>query len=384
MERSAPQSDNSPYRPARRQILALSALVLLFLVLAWSRVLDTWSLAYLGDALAGSGAIYATARSVNALVSVLQGTEVNAVFISFTIGEVLDPINDLIERFSGLVLLALGSLALQQLLIGILSHEASNLLFSAAALACVALTLRAPPPLRERGLRVLIFVLVLRLLLPAIVLVESAVERIYLREAEAAHLGGIEGFRSQLESVGRQVGVTSTAEGGRDELETALLTVDARRLEDAEAYTQTQRELDAARSHLKSLPTASVWKPWVDEPRIVLDARAEIARLEQLEAVQARALERLEAEARQLREDMECLDRRAAGDSCSLAEEALGLVRAADLRPQLAELSKRVDAFSADLIQLLTSLLFKSVLLPLASLWLAMRISAAVARRVGF
>jgi hypothetical protein len=370
--------------PAWRRALVPAALVAVFLVVAWSRVLDEWSLAYLREALAGSGAIYATARSVNALVSVLQGTEVNAVFVSFTIGEVLDPINDLIERFSGLVLLALGSLALQQLLIGIISHEATNVLFTVAVLASLALSLRAPPPLRQQSLRVLVFVLTLRLLLPVIVLGEGAIERIYLRDAEAEHLNNIEGFRNQLETVGRQVGVTGTGTGGREELEAALLRIDARRLEDEEAYARTRRALEEARAYLDTLPTASVWKPWVDEPQIVVDARAEIDRLEELAAAQALALDRLEAEGESLRDDIDCLDRRAAGESCSLAEGAMGLVRAADLRPQLAELSGRVDAFSSDLIQLLTSLLFKSVLLPLASLWLAMRISAAVARRLGF
>jgi hypothetical protein len=366
-----------------RQRGVLLALAAAFLVLAWSRVLDGWSLAYLGDALAGSGAIYATARSVNALVSVLQGTEVNAVFVSFTIGEVLDPINDLIERFSGLVLLALGSLALQQLLIGVLSHEASNALFTVAVLAAIAVAWRATPATRNRTLRLLTFVLVLRLLLPVIVLTESAIETVYLKESEAAHLSNIEGFRRQLETVGRQVGVGTESDTAKEDLREALRRVDEARLTGEDTYSRLQTQLDEARAYLATLPTASVWKPWVDEPPVVLDARAEIERIERQTAAQARDLARLGQEAARLEEDIDCMDRRAAGESCSLAEGALDLMRAADLKPQLEALSQRVDDFSADLIQLLTSLLFKSVLLPLASLWLAMRLSTAIARRIG-
>ena len=87
--------------------------ILALIALAWSGVLDTQSTQYLDNALLGSGAIYATARGINALVSVLQGTEMNALLITFAIGELLDPVNDLIERFSGVMMLAIGSLAMQ-------------------------------------------------------------------------------------------------------------------------------------------------------------------------------------------------------------------------------------------------------------------------------
>ena len=380
------RQEPSPHGPRflpQRQILILLGLAVLALALAWSRLLDGWSLRYLSDALKGSGVIYATARSVNALVSVLQGTEVNAVFISFSVGEILDPINDLIERFSGLVLLALGSLALQQLLITILAHEISNALFTLLALTGLAIAWRAPPRRRKQGLQLLCFVLALRLLLPMIVLTENAIEALYLRESEARHLRNIESFRSQLETVGRQVGVASQEQADAQGLEEALRRVEEARLEGEAALATTQAELNRAEAALRTLPTASVWKPWVDEPQEVVDARDRIASLEQRSRQQARSLEDLAREASRLREDLDCLERRAAGESCSLAEGALGLVRAADLRPQLVAVSQRVDEFSGDLIQLLTSLLFKSVLLPLAGLWLALRISAALARKLG-
>ena len=44
---------------------------------AWTGFFDDLSASYLKDAMLGSGAIYATARGINGLVSVLQGTELN-------------------------------------------------------------------------------------------------------------------------------------------------------------------------------------------------------------------------------------------------------------------------------------------------------------------
>ena len=53
---------------------------------------------------------YAAARALNAVISVAQGTEValepGGVGVVFAPGQALDPINDLVEQFSALMLLA--------------------------------------------------------------------------------------------------------------------------------------------------------------------------------------------------------------------------------------------------------------------------------------
>lgn len=68
---------------------------------------------------------YAAARTLNGVVSVAQGTEValepGGVGVVLTPGQVLDPINDLIERFSSVMLVAASSLGLQIILLKITS-----------------------------------------------------------------------------------------------------------------------------------------------------------------------------------------------------------------------------------------------------------------------
>lgn len=53
---------------------------------------------------------FAIARTLNGVISVAQGTEVAVepagVGVNFAPGEVLDPINDLVERFSSVMLVA--------------------------------------------------------------------------------------------------------------------------------------------------------------------------------------------------------------------------------------------------------------------------------------
>ena len=75
--------------------------------------------AALGRALAA----FALGRSLDGLISVAQGTEVaiepGGVGVTLAPGQILDPVNDLVEQFSSLMLVAAASLGVQELLLGI-------------------------------------------------------------------------------------------------------------------------------------------------------------------------------------------------------------------------------------------------------------------------
>lgn len=74
--------------------------------------------------------VFATCKALNAGISLVQGTEVGPPGITITIGEVLDPLNDLVERFSWVMLASLTSLGIQNILMNIVSYPWFNLLFS--------------------------------------------------------------------------------------------------------------------------------------------------------------------------------------------------------------------------------------------------------------
>ncbi|MCW8925366.1 MAG: hypothetical protein OQJ84_03840 [Xanthomonadales bacterium] len=66
---------------------------------------------------------FALARTINGVISVVQGTEVAlqpaGVGVTLTPGEILDPVNDLVERFSWIMLGATISLGIQNVLLDI-------------------------------------------------------------------------------------------------------------------------------------------------------------------------------------------------------------------------------------------------------------------------
>lgn len=65
--------------------------------------------------------IFAAARALDGAISLAQGTEIAlqpvGVGVTVSAGELLDPINDLVEQFSSLMLIATTSLGLQDMLL---------------------------------------------------------------------------------------------------------------------------------------------------------------------------------------------------------------------------------------------------------------------------
>ena len=88
---------------------------------AISGVVDRASQQYAEQSLTRALVTYTAARALNGVISVAQGTEValepGGVGVIMTPGQILDPINDLIEQFSSVMLVAASSLGLQLILL---------------------------------------------------------------------------------------------------------------------------------------------------------------------------------------------------------------------------------------------------------------------------
>ncbi len=97
----------------------LVALALFFSPISKIPLLDTKTDTYFNDALTKAGLAYATCRAVNASVSVVKGStlqlEPAGVGVSLAVGQVLDPIDDMTERLSSVLVTAITSLGVQKL-----------------------------------------------------------------------------------------------------------------------------------------------------------------------------------------------------------------------------------------------------------------------------
>lgn len=100
---------------AKKTVIA--AVLGLIIAISFLGFFDSQSEAYLDGAVNRALIAYAVARGINALVSVLQTIS----FIGIGFGEVLDPVNDLVERFAAVMELAIASLYIQKILLAITS-----------------------------------------------------------------------------------------------------------------------------------------------------------------------------------------------------------------------------------------------------------------------
>ena len=122
---------------------------------------------------------FATARALNAVISVAQGTEVAVepagIGVNFAPGQVLDPLNDLVEHFGDLMLAASIAFGVQKLLLAIGGTWTVSLLLSVVAVACIALLWRRQrnpqahtAPLPGWSLRILAVLIIVRFAVPLV------------------------------------------------------------------------------------------------------------------------------------------------------------------------------------------------------------------------
>jgi hypothetical protein len=110
----------------------VSISALLIVLLTFTGALDQRGRDYTDSAFNNALITFGIARGINGIISVAQGTEVAihpAGFgVNFTPGEILDPINDLIERFSWIMLASAASLGIQKIFLDIGSHWLTSVL----------------------------------------------------------------------------------------------------------------------------------------------------------------------------------------------------------------------------------------------------------------
>lgn len=170
-------------------------ITLCFLALAFfsvSKLFDLFSFdsfgeKYTEEGLTRSLTAFGIAKGLNGLISVVQGTEVAVepvgVGVILTPGQILDPVNDLIERFSWVMLVCSTSLGIQAVLLTIFS----SLYFSAAvslSLLVIAFFVWKSQSLsielKNVLYRLAAFLIILRFFIPLMAITNDALYKVFL------------------------------------------------------------------------------------------------------------------------------------------------------------------------------------------------------------
>ena len=296
-------------------------------------------------------------------------------------GEVLDPVNDLIERFSGMLLLALGSLALQKILLEIFSHTGFSILVSLlGALVLVTAMHTRLDRWYAVSLRLFVFTVAIRFALSLVVIASAAVNHVFLESADIARHAEM----TQLEEELRNLSSARPGTAGAQDIEQARLEIDVLRERQAAEQVAANRlreqlkQLDGELATMRSaVPITCRFNPFCDEGEMINAQKTEIFLVEtELSAVE-RALESSAASITEKREFLQCAMRERAGESCSLLERAYSWISPSAWIERFDGVGERIDAYASNIISPLASFLAKTILIPLLFLYSAIHIYRA-------
>lgn len=159
----------NPQTTAVRRLAVIVA-VILAAAIAWLPAIQSTADQQVDDGFKRALTAFAAAKALNAGISLAQGTAVTAQPFGFgvelSLGEVLDPLNDLVEQFASLMLIALVAFGVQKVLLEISANGLVAASVTAVALTWAALYWRAAAP--HWLSKVLLVVLMIRFAMPVV------------------------------------------------------------------------------------------------------------------------------------------------------------------------------------------------------------------------
>lgn len=183
-----------------RRIMIIVAL-LVAAALSWLSFSQELARATIDDALGGAFSAFAIAKALNATISVLQSSTVDFQVFQLSVGEALDPANDMIERFSWVMFAASGSLALQKLLLGMSSSAIIKGLFTLSCLISAAVLALREKRWQRVALNTTLVLAFLRFAVIVVALASGLAEKAFLEEPRSTTMAQLQSSQQQLEAL---------------------------------------------------------------------------------------------------------------------------------------------------------------------------------------
>ena len=149
--------------------------------------IDKEANAYLDETMKKALVTFAVVRGINAIISVIQDSDVAVspagVGITIAVGEILDPINDLIERFSWVMLASSTSLGIQKILMNIGMWLGFKVLL-ALSMIIILIGIWFPKIMQGRfrylGYKLVLVSIIIRFCIPVIAIATSGIDTLFL------------------------------------------------------------------------------------------------------------------------------------------------------------------------------------------------------------
>lgn len=317
-------------------------LSIIFLILtSFVTLIDTKSQKYIDDSLVEASIAYGSARVINASVSVLQTAEVSIPLIggaSITIGEILDPLNDLIERFSDVMFTVIGSLMLQEILLMIVTKPLFKFgLIAFGVLSGIMILIKNKPYARFSFKVFLVFV-VFRFSMAFVLLSNSFVANMFLLER-------VHKSNSNLENSGTNFKIFSAEAMGNPK----YYEYTTKMTENTKLIIENQEKLAAIKLKLKGLEAKNT--------NIFFDTD-EMNEYQENVSSHENLIKDLEDENKDMQDKLEGED--------SLKEQMIKIKES--LRP--SEINEKVEKIVNGLFELIMLFILQTILIPIAFLFI--------------
>ena len=185
--------------------ITLSFFFILALIFSLSQTLDDSSKHYVDKAFSRALISFGVAKTLNGVISVAQGTEVAiqpaGVGVNFTPGQILDPVNDLVERFSWVMLASSTSLGIQKIFLTMSIWPAFNyalVCFILFGLFFIFIETKKYFQMRILILRISLLLIVLRFAVPITSLANESVYHVFLENEYVTSTQSLEQTAQQI------------------------------------------------------------------------------------------------------------------------------------------------------------------------------------------
>lgn len=340
----------------------------------WLRYLDQYALEHANAGLVQVGVLFGTIRLLNAVVSMFQEVTINFLISRLAIGQLLDPMNDLVEYVSEGLKLALGSFLLQRIIIEVVATPLFKVIVTVAGAAFAGSLFVGPGALRQLLFKVFVSLLFARFAVGVGMVLTTLFSSAFLDSR----------IEAETERTQRLAGELDEARQASEELSESAA---ARMLEERGAVLEQISALEAQaqplrqqrREHRYDISRLEQQIERLESGRGIIENLVET--LPEVEALQAE-IETLEArndelddelgaigdQQRQLRNEVESIESHLYDDSTGVLSRMTGGVGAA--RDYILGLTNRlVDSVMTALVLFV----FKMILLPILFLYLVFR-----------
>ena len=336
-------------------------LIIAILTISWWGAVDNLAAYVNGESIKDAAIIYGVARSINGVISLIQSAELGAIVGSIHPGELLDPINDLIERFSSVMAWSLSSLVLQKILLSVFSSYSFKIIFTiCCALMLFCRWLTVPKHVSTRAWSIFLVIASLRFSIAIVCALTAAVDQSFIQKIEQTSLKTVQVFNSDI-----SVGINEVA--AIDEDINQELTELKLRVDKVNKQVEVKNaDIAALEEKLVKLPKRSVWD------KVKFKKKSEVSKaIENQINNNEIEIKRLQTQLTTLEAQLDCAFTKQAGGSC---EGSLSKLKRLFSAEKISEISEKVNQTINDLITVLVTLVLTTIILPLSFLYLFYRL----------